>query len=63
MGEIDYLKSRAGYRKARRCQAKDCCAACFPGLVYCYEHASKDAIATLVLEAIRRGYRPSLLRL
>lgn len=48
---------------SRRCSEPGCGAACFPGLARCYEHATKDALALLVEDAVRRGYRPGLLRL
>ena len=48
---------------SRTCSEPECGAACFPGLARCYAHASKDALALLVEDAVRRGYRPGLLRL
>ena len=45
------------------CAHPGCKGECFPGLARCYEHASKDALALLVEDAVRRGYRPGLLRL
>ena len=47
----------------RACQHPGCAADAFPGLARCYEHASKDALALLVEDAVRRGYRPGLLHL
>jgi len=49
--------------RKRTCQHPGCKAECFPGLARCYEHATKDALALLVEDAVRRGYRPGLLRL
>lgn len=48
--------------KPRRCAQPGCRSVAFPGLVYCYEHTSKDALAVLVEDCLRRGYRPGLLR-
>ena len=47
----------------RTCQHPGCSAEAFPGLARCYDHASKDALALLVEDAVRCGYRPGLLRL
>lgn len=44
------------------CAVPGCKAERFPGLARCYEHASKDALALLVEDAVRMGYRPGLLR-
>lgn len=44
------------------CIEPGCSSERFPGLTHCYEHASKDAMACLVEEAVRHGFKPGLLR-
>ena len=53
-------RTKPRWREGQCCEP-GCARERFPGLARCYEHASKDALALLVEDAVRHGYRPGLL--
>lgn len=49
------------YQK-RTCCVEGCSGVAFPGLLHCFLHTDKDALAVLVEDAIRQGYRPGVMK-